>query len=84
LWAGLRTHSEVIVRINAERAIWRITGGLTEIGPAAAAAIPLLRVAIEEPARQPQWASSDMLIIEDETWIDACTRALSAITPQPS
>jgi hypothetical protein len=166
--AGLRTHSEAIVRINAERAIWRITGdvtdllpvlageikryhalevlaevgpagaaladrlpamfdgndewratgsavaywritgdatpvipvlvryaacgprglvavnGLTEIGPAAPAAIPLLRAAIAEPARQPRWASSDMLIIEDETWIDACTRALAAIAPPPS
>ena len=49
---------------------------LADVGPAAAAAIPLLRQAVDSPYRQAQWPATDTAIVEDEAWIQACGQAL--------
>jgi HEAT repeat protein len=52
---------------------------LADVGPAAAAAIPLLREAVDSPYRQVGWAVGDTAILEDEAWMDACAQALARI-----
>ena len=56
---------------------------LADIGPAAAAAIPLLRQAVDSPYRQAQWPAADTAIVEDEAWIQACEQALTRIQGAP-
>ncbi|MFB9442918.1 hypothetical protein Dvina_15750 [Dactylosporangium vinaceum] len=51
---------------------------LGEIGPAAAAALPTLRAAIDAPDRQPHSDSS--WGHDDDLWLDACTAAVARIT----
>ena len=56
---------------------------LADIGPAAAAAIPLLRQAVDSPYRQAQWPAADTAIVEDEAWSQACEQALTRIQGAP-
>ncbi|MFE9206833.1 hypothetical protein [Micromonospora sp. NPDC007230] len=54
---------------------------LADIGPAAAAAIPVLRAHAESPYRQLwwRWGAEDSLVAEDEGWAAVCTYALARI-----
>ncbi|MEU4428569.1 hypothetical protein AB0F81_48795, partial [Actinoplanes sp. NPDC024001] len=54
---------------------------LAAIGPAAAAAIPVLRPHVESPLRQVgwRWGAADGLIPEDEGWQAVCAYALARI-----
>ncbi|WP_328459763.1 HEAT repeat domain-containing protein [Actinoplanes sp. NBC_00393] len=61
---------------------------LAAIGPAAAAAVPLLQQHVDSPYRAVgwRWGSSDGLIAEDDGWVAACRYALDRIrneTPDP-
>ncbi|WP_426512071.1 hypothetical protein ACPPVO_16485 [Dactylosporangium sp. McL0621] len=55
--------------------------GLATIGPAAAAALPLLEAAIAAPDRQPH--SDDSWGHDDDVWLDACTAAVASIGAAP-
>jgi hypothetical protein len=53
---------------------------LGDIGPAAEAAAPVLRAAVESPYRQWQLSVGEDGVRQDEAWRDACSAALARIS----
>jgi len=56
---------------------------LAEIGPAAAAAVPMLRGFLPSPGTAERRPSPLLDLALDYNMINACTRALTRITPSP-
>ncbi len=54
---------------------------LTEIGPAASAAVPVLRHGRDSDLRQNTYGSAGTWVDDDESWSDICALALSRIAP---
>ena len=63
--------TKAAARIDAVRS-------LGEIGPAAEAALPMLRRAVTTRTLQ-IWTGSLAAVVEDDAWVQACARALTEI-----